>query len=109
MNRTPRIKPFAEKLILAFSQHAPGEEDKLSMAHSFILIERDVMGCSYEQLAEKTGESLGTVKSRLSRARIHLNLLRARAVHPNGKPKFAEDGTLLDEQGNRSIFDDVDE
>lgn len=30
-------------------------------------------------------------------------------VYPNGKPKFASDGTMLDEDGNRSIFDDVDE
>lgn len=29
--------------------------------------------------------------------------------HPNGKPVFAKDGTMLDENGNRSIFDDVDE
>lgn len=29
--------------------------------------------------------------------------------YPNGAPKFAPDGTLLDEKGNRSIFDDVDE
>jgi hypothetical protein len=29
--------------------------------------------------------------------------------HPNGRPKFSLDGTLLDDKGNRSIFDDVDE
>ena len=28
--------------------------------------------------------------------------------HPNGAPKYAPDGTMLDEKGNRSIFDDVD-
>jgi len=28
---------------------------------------------------------------------------------PNGAPQFASDGTMLDEHGNRSIFDDVDE
>ncbi|HEY5411317.1 MAG TPA: hypothetical protein VIJ94_11390 [Caulobacteraceae bacterium] len=30
-------------------------------------------------------------------------------VHPNGAPVFSADGTMLDERGNRSIFDDVDE
>ncbi len=30
-------------------------------------------------------------------------------VYPNGKPMYAADGTMLDEKGNRSIFDDVDE
>lgn len=29
--------------------------------------------------------------------------------HNNGSPMYAPDGTLLDERGNRSIFDDVDE
>jgi hypothetical protein len=29
--------------------------------------------------------------------------------YPNGAPMFAPDGMMLDEQGNRSIFDDVDE
>lgn len=30
------------------------------------------------------------------------------AKYPNGNPKFAHDRTLLDERGNRSVFDDVD-
>jgi len=29
--------------------------------------------------------------------------------YPNGAPMFAKDGMMLDDQGNRSIFDDVDE
>jgi hypothetical protein len=29
--------------------------------------------------------------------------------YPNGQRKWSDDGTLLDERGNRSIFDDVDE
>ncbi|MBZ9600702.1 hypothetical protein [Phyllobacterium chamaecytisi] len=29
--------------------------------------------------------------------------------HPNGFPVFSRDGTMLDEHGNRSIFDDVDQ
>lgn len=29
--------------------------------------------------------------------------------HPNGAPMFAPDGMMLDDQGNRSIFDDVDQ
>lgn len=32
----------------------------------------------------------------------------AAARHPNGSPKYAPDGTMLDGKGNRSIFDDVD-
>lgn len=33
---------------------------------------------------------------------------QAAATHANGKPKYAPDGTLLDDKGNRSVFDDVD-
>lgn len=29
--------------------------------------------------------------------------------HKNGAPVFASNGTMLDENGNRSIFDDIDE
>lgn len=29
--------------------------------------------------------------------------------HENGKPMFASNGKMLDENGNRSIFDDVDD
>lgn len=32
----------------------------------------------------------------------------AREKHANGTLKYAPDGTMLDEKGNRSIFDDVD-
>lgn len=34
---------------------------------------------------------------------------RATTKHPNGAPMFAPDGMMLDDKGNRSIFDDVDE
>ena len=33
---------------------------------------------------------------------------QAEIKHPNGKPMYAPDGTMLDDKGNRSIFDDVD-
>lgn len=36
-------------------------------------------------------------------------LLISSLRHSNGAPMFAEDGTLLDERGNRSIFDYVDQ
>lgn len=29
--------------------------------------------------------------------------------YPNGAPMFAPNGTMLDEHGNRSVFDDVDQ
>lgn len=66
----------------------------------------DVGGVKYTTAAESLGTKVGTHKSRLNRAREALRLL---VVHPNGVPKFATDGTMMDENGNRSIFDDVDE
>ena len=34
---------------------------------------------------------------------------QAEMKHANGRPKYAPDGTMMNDQGNRSIFDDVDE
>lgn len=30
-------------------------------------------------------------------------------THPNGAPMFSSDGTMLDDKGGRSIFDDLDD
>ena len=45
---------------------------KLPDDHRMVLILRDMQGLTYEELAEALGLSLGTVKSRLSRARTAL-------------------------------------
>ena len=45
---------------------------KLPDDHRMVLILRDMQGLSYEELAETLGLTLGTVKSRLSRARAAL-------------------------------------
>lgn len=36
-------------------------------------------------------------------------LPREPETYPNGAPMFSADGTMLDDKGNRSIFDDIDE
>jgi len=48
---------------------------KLPDDHRIVLILRDMQGLSYEELAEALGLTLGTVKSRLSRARGALKKL----------------------------------
>ncbi len=44
----------------------------LSDHHKMIIVLRDIQGMSYEQIAEALDISLGTVKSRLNRARLSL-------------------------------------
>jgi len=46
--------------------------EKLPDDHRMVLILRDMQGLSYEELAEALGITLGTVKSRLNRARSAL-------------------------------------
>ena len=45
---------------------------KLSREHRSIIVLRDVEGFSYAEIAEVLGISIGTVKSRLARARTDL-------------------------------------
>lgn len=49
--------------------------DKLGEEHRTLIILRDLEGFSYDELAHITGVALGTVKSRLSRARLALREL----------------------------------
>jgi len=44
----------------------------LSDEHCMVLVMREIDGLSYDEIAERLGLSLGTVKSRINRARISL-------------------------------------
>ena len=59
------------------------------------------------QVAEVKTHS-DAAKVTITRLDVRTDEQRA-AKHPNGAPKWSPDGTLLDENGNRSIFDDVDQ
>jgi RNA polymerase sigma-70 factor (ECF subfamily) len=57
----------------------------------------DIQGMAYEEIAQVTDASLGTVKSRISRARAHLRVLltaegelSGRQRRPEGEPSMAE-------------------
>lgn len=46
--------------------------DSLPKDHKSVVVLRDIEGLSYEETAEITGYNIGTVKSKLSRARVRL-------------------------------------
>jgi len=49
--------------------------EKLSSEHRTVVTLRDMQGLSYDEIAEATQSTIGTVKSRLSRARLQLKKL----------------------------------
>lgn len=55
---------------------------KLPFDQRVVLVLSDVQGFSYEEIGEATGASLGTVKSRLSRARARLRDYLTRGREP---------------------------
>lgn len=46
--------------------------ERISPDHKLVIILRDIQGLSYDEIAEITDLTLGTVKSRISRARLQL-------------------------------------
>lgn len=60
--------------------------DRINPEHRVVLVLRDVQGLEYEQVAEVLGVPMGTIKSRLFRARAALRQaierLEATAAHP---------------------------
>jgi RNA polymerase sigma-70 factor (ECF subfamily) len=57
--------------------------DSLPSKKRALLVLRDIQGLSYEEISQITGLNLGTVKSRLSRARLDLQE-KMRSMHGHG-------------------------
>jgi RNA polymerase sigma-70 factor (ECF subfamily) len=60
--------------------------ERLGPGHRDILTRRNVLNCTYDEIAQSLAISVGTVKSRIARARTSLRVLLARAC-----PEFAPD------------------
>jgi len=57
--------------------------NELALNHREILIMREITGMSYEEIAKALGVNVGTVKSRLARARLKLiDILKEKGTFP---------------------------
>lgn len=72
--------------------------EQLSPEHKTALVLREMQGFSYEEISEITQTPLGTVKSRISRAKIQLKeeILKLREQNPNSmRPNNRKEGKHL--------------
>jgi len=69
-DQAPRADALLERADLARIVQA--ELRNLTEEHRIILVLRDIQGLSYEEIAETLGLELGTVRSRLHRARMEM-------------------------------------
>jgi RNA polymerase sigma-70 factor (ECF subfamily) len=63
--------------------------NELPHEYKLVLVLRDIEGCAYKEIAVMTGLALGTVKSRISRARMSLRekLQAAGVINESKEPK----------------------
>src|SRR5262245_44470493 len=64
--------------------------NRLSFEHRVVMVLRDIEGLSYEEIAETLGLSLGTVKSRLWRARSEMRTILEFALKARGRQPLRE-------------------
>ena len=74
LEQMPSDAPSPEALVTAGHEHARllNELARLPLIHRDILVLREMEGLSYAEIAQITGTAIGTVMSRLSRARAEL-------------------------------------
>jgi RNA polymerase sigma-70 factor (ECF subfamily) len=83
--------PARETEATEFSALVTGCMEQLGPGHREILTQRNVMNCPYDEIARTFGISIGTVKSRIARARARLRGLLAKAC-----PEFPSDASPAD-------------
>lgn len=74
LEQMPSNDPSPEAVVTASLEHARllDELARLPLIHRDILVLREMEGLSYAEIAQITGTAIGTVMSRLSRARAEL-------------------------------------
>jgi RNA polymerase sigma-70 factor (ECF subfamily) len=78
--------PVQEAATSEFSTLIDQCMERLGAGHRDILTRRNVLNCTYNEIAHSLAISVGTVKSRIARARLSLRILLAQAC-----PEFAPD------------------
>jgi RNA polymerase sigma-70 factor (ECF subfamily) len=101
-SRTPEGADDPPGLLERLADDAPGPDEllerqeaarqvrgalaELTDDHRLILILREIQGLSYEEIAEAVGVEVGTVRSRIHRARTALRLRMLSAAADGGRP-----------------------
>ena len=80
--------PLQEAAASEFSDLVAACMQRLGPSHREILTQRNILNCTYEEIARAFGISIGTVKSRIARARVNLRGLLAKAC-----PEFSPDSS----------------
>lgn len=83
---SPAPGPVREATTSEFSTLIAGCMERLGPGHRDILTRRNVLNCTYDEIARELAISVGTVKSRIARARGNLRVLLAQSC-----PEFAPD------------------
>lgn len=77
----PSIDPRAEAQARQFQEAVRQALEKLPAEFQETVVLRDIQGLSYEEIAQATGQAVGTVRSRLSRGR-HLLREALKGIYP---------------------------
>ena len=87
----PDHDPAQETVVGEFTELVAACMERLDRRHREILTMRNVLDLSYEQIARSLGINVGTVKSRIARARENLRSLLSETC-----PEFAPDASPSD-------------
>jgi len=88
MVAAPDHDPAQETIVSEFTELVAACMERLDRRHREILTMRNVLDLSYEQIARSLGINVGTVKSRIARARENLRMLLSES-HPEFKPALS--------------------